>query len=168
MPSNRLIAFIKRENRNIVAKSEVKLLNSNCITQGKCITSIHIHEKFRATTATIICIANLTRAGIAYFLCIKYPNSSIIATKAIIAPHINNHKKSRPNEISSLTLAIINKTINKKIRTTHCNVGTGFLSGTSFQGLSSILKYQKILRPLQSQIHQISRYRANKNQSTVQ
>lgn len=55
----------------IVASIEVNQLNSIWNIQGRFIKSIHTQEKLSATDATMIWIANLTRAGIAYFLSIK-------------------------------------------------------------------------------------------------
>lgn len=95
MPSNRLIALINNANQRTVATNQEIHPNCNSNKPGKWITSTQTQENHQATQATIICIANLTRAGIEYFGSIKYQNSSIMATTAIIAHHKKSHRNSR-------------------------------------------------------------------------
>gem|GEM_PF-6746135 len=96
MPSNRLIALINKTNRQIVANSEVRPLNSSHPNQGRIIMSIPIHENHRATIATHTWMSILAAADIEYFLSTRYHSSSTIATAAMTNPQINNPKNSLP------------------------------------------------------------------------
>lgn len=79
----------------------------------------------------------------------------------------NSPKNSRQKDKSKVTLVTYNNTIKRQINTTHCKVGTDSLCGTSFPGLSNILKYQKNLIPASNQIHQIRMYVKKRNRFTI-
>jgi len=83
-----------------------------------------------------------------YLGCIKRPSSSVNATHPNINAPSSNPKNgfAFSNEINSGAYSAM-RIKNVTTSTTPCNVGTGFLLGTSRHGLSMIFNFLKIHNP---------------------